>query len=268
MTRPVITVAAGAATHPGLRRKVNEDAFLAESPLFLVADGMGGHAAGDVASAVVVNEFESLLGRRSVSVDEMREVLQRAQARVNALDTGPRPAGTTLTGVAISDVSGIGYWLAINIGDSRTYRLANGVLEQVTVDHSMVQELVDNGEFDRIAEVGRNVITRAIGAGSDGAADFWMLPAASGDRLLVCSDGLSNELPIDQLVSILEDEVDAQQAAFRLVREAMVNGGHDNITVIVVDALEVRASEWDADTSPGRDADSEDTLPRAVKGNL
>lgn len=264
MTAP-IRVASGAATHPGLRRRTNEDAFLANAPLFLVADGMGGHSAGDIASAAVVAEFSQLVGRDSLTVDVMHATLQHAKARVRALSSGPRPAGTTLTGVAVADVNGVGYWLTINIGDSRTYRFAEGVLEQISVDHSMVQELLDSGELDAVEDVKRNIITRAIGAGSDGVPDFWMIPAERGDRVLVCSDGLSNELPSDQLVAILSEEGDPQQAAIRLVREAMDSGGHDNITAIVVDALEVRASD-DADTDPAAD-DTEDTLPRAVKGN-
>lgn len=267
MTGPIV-VNAGAATHPGLRRKINEDAFLAQPPLFLVADGMGGHAAGDVASQSVIEEFAKLAGREMLAVDDMHAALQRAKSRVAALSNGPRPAGTTLTGVALSAVNEVGYWLTINIGDSRTYRYAGGQLEQISVDHSMVQELLDSGELEQAEDVRRNIITRAIGAGSDGIADFWMIPAEQGDRVLVCSDGLTNELPFDQLVAILAGEADPQQAAIKLVREAMVNGGNDNITAIVVDALEVKSPELDGDTNPGIYDTGEDTLPRAVKGNV
>ncbi len=259
MTAPIL-VSSGAATHPGLRRRINEDAYLAQAPLFLVADGMGGHSAGDVASAAVVAEFGKLTGRESVVMDDMAAALQRARTRVEALATGDRPAGTTLTGVGVSDLKGAGYWLAINIGDSRTYRFADGRLVQISIDHSVVQELIDDGDFDEAERQKNNVITRAIGAGSDAVADYWMIPAERGDRVLVCSDGLSNELPSDDIAQILTEVDDPQQAAVRLVREAMVNGGNDNITAIVIDALEVSSTD---DTHPGVDDESTVTAPRS-----
>lgn len=251
-----IRVVSGAATHAGLRRLVNEDSYLASAPLFLVADGMGGHSAGDDASAAVVAEFAKLTGRDRLAMEDMVGALQRAKARVEALGSGARPAGTTLTGVAVSDVNGAGYWLTINIGDSRTYRYASGTLDQISIDHSVVQELIDDGDFDEAERQKRNVITRAIGAGNDAVADYWMIPAACGDRFLVCSDGLSNELPTEDIADILADETEPQQAAVRLVREAMVNGGNDNITAIVIDALEVAP----ADESAAEDSDDENTI--------
>ncbi|WP_094770602.1 PP2C family protein-serine/threonine phosphatase [Microbacterium gorillae] len=238
MNSPIV-VRSGAATHAGLRRPINEDSHLAQAPLFLVADGMGGHAAGDLASAAVVEEFGALLNRGRIAVDDMSAALERSKARVDALPSGARPAGTTLSGVAVSDVNGAAYWLVINVGDSRTYRYADGALDQITIDHSMVQEMLDNGEVELAQRVRRNVITRAIGAGSTGIADFWMIPAEVGDRILVCSDGLTNELDDERVREVLEDEADPESAALRLVREAMANGGNDNITAVVVDAVSV-----------------------------
>lgn len=264
-----IDVACGTATHEGRRRTVNEDSLLASAPLFLVADGMGGHDAGDRASAAVVEEFATLVGRDSIGIDDMRAALRRARARVGAIASGARAAGTTLTGVAISEVGGAGYWLTINVGDSRTYRFARGVLEQISVDHSVVQELIDAGALDGASAASdrrRNEITRAIGAGSDGEADYWMVPAEPGDRILVCSDGLSGELDAARLAEILADEHDPQGAATRLVHEALVRGGRDNITAIVVDAIGVGGDEDLFDTAPagGRRADlDEDTRPRS-----
>ena len=272
MTAPV-SVVFGSATDAGLRRRINEDAHIAAPPLFLVADGMGGHHAGEVASATVIEQFAALAGRPSLGIDDVRSALAEARRRVEALPPGERAgAGTTLTGVVIADVDGDGYWLVINLGDSRTYRLSEGELEQVSVDHSVVQELVDAGELDPAEasrDTRRNVITRAIGAGSDGNADYWMIPAESGDRMLVCSDGLSSELEHDTIRAILVAETDPQAAATRLVHEAMLRGGRDNITALVVDATAVRSrgghpGDHTAPSAPVADEIDGDTLPRAV----
>lgn len=272
MTGPV-TVVFGSATDPGLRRRINEDSYFAAPPLFLVADGMGGHHAGEIASATVIDEFSRLGGRPSIGIEDVRTALAEARRRVEALPRGEGAgAGTTLTGVVIADVDGEGYWLTINLGDSRTYRLSEGEFEQVSVDHSVVQELIDAGQLDPAAassDTRRNVITRAIGAGSDGDADYWLIPAEVGDRILVCSDGLSSELDASAIHAILVAETDPQSAATRLVHEAMLRGGRDNITALVVDATAVRsrANRSSDHTAPSALEASEidgDTLPRVV----
>lgn len=269
MTHAPITVRAGAASHTGLRRRINEDSYLAEAPLFLVADGMGGHDAGDLASAAVVAEFARLTGHSSLAIDQVRSALRRARSRVEAIGSAGRAAGTTLSGVVVADVGGAGYWLTVNVGDSRTYRFANGMLEQISVDHSVVQELIDAGVLtgaDAAGDSRRNEITRAIGAGSDGQADYWMVPAEPGDRILVCSDGLSGELTGDRLRDILADVDDPQDAATRLIHEALLHGGRDNITAIVVDALAVAGTDDLYDTAPAgarRGEPDGDTKPRS-----
>ena len=271
MSEPVIDVRSGAATHPGLRRRSNEDAHLAEYPLYLVADGMGGHDAGAAASAAVVAEFGLLAGAGSLGIDAMRAALLRARETVERIAHGGRAAGTTLTGVTVTEVGGTGYWLVVNVGDSRTYRFAMGVLEQISVDHSVVQELVDSGAIDGKAAATdrrRNEITRAIGAGSAGEPDFWLVPAEPGDRILVCSDGLSGEVDADRIRDVLAEVDDPRAAATRLVHEAMLRGGRDNITAVVVDAVRVSGFEDAYDTVPtgvGADADIE-TRPRAATG--
>jgi protein phosphatase len=275
MIAPPVAVAWGAATDVGLRRTLNEDSHLAAPPLFLVADGMGGHQAGEVASAMVIEEFSRLVGRPSLTVDDLQARLDEARRRVDALpEGGGAGAGTTLAGVVVADIDGEGYWLAVNLGDSRTYRLSEGALEQVSVDHSVVQELVDAGELDAAAaahDSRRNVITRALGAGSDSEPDYWLLPAEEGDRLLVCSDGLPTELDDRRIDHILRTEAHPQAAADRLVREAVAAGGRDNVTVLVVDALEVRVREGRDRTetipvTPFGDDEVEDTLPRVRAG--
>ncbi|WP_314649304.1 protein phosphatase 2C domain-containing protein [uncultured Microbacterium sp.] len=241
--RPGLVVSAGAATHAGLRRALNEDAYLASTPVFIVADGMGGHEAGDRASAAVVAEFAHCVGRPALELDDVRGALETARARVEELSTsGSGRAGTTLSGVVVATVDGMGYWLAVNIGDSRTYRLADGELEQITVDHSVVQELIDAGELspqDALHDRRRNIITRAIGASSTGDADYWMFPAELGDRMLVCSDGLTSEVSDARIREILTTTPDPQRAADVLIDAAVEAGGRDNITVVVADAVSV-----------------------------
>lgn len=273
MTGTALRIGHGAATHPGLRGRANEDAYLAAAPVFVVADGMGGHEAGARASAAVIAEFERFAGAEVVSNAEVRAAIARARGTVDALASGQRAAGTTLTGVVLTRVGDAGYWLALNIGDSRTYRWSRGRLEQISIDHSVVQELVDSGRMDAetaARHARRNEITRAIGAGSVGEADYWMLPAEGGDRILVCSDGLSTELDDERIARILAEEIEPQDAATRLVHEALLHGGRDNVTVIVVDAVGDGEGDDDIfDTVPagGRSDDADiDTRPRAAAG--
>lgn len=265
MTASLI-VSAGSSTHAGLRRTLNEDSVLASAPVFIVADGMGGHEAGERASAAVVAEFSPYIGRQSLELDDVLDALSRARESVEALSVSANGrAGTTLSGIVLADVDGMGYWLVFNIGDSRTYRLSEGELEQISVDHSVVQELIETGELTVIeaaTDHRRNIITRAIGAGSTGDADFWMFPAELGDRILICSDGLSSEVADAQIGAILMTESDPQTAASVLVGEAVSAGGRDNITVVVVDAVSV-ASRPGVLMRADDDID-EDTRPRAA----
>lgn len=260
-----IEVTWGARTDVGRHRKMNEDSLIAEFPLFLVADGMGGHEAGDVASSRALEAFRPLVGRQSVELEEFVEAFHRAVESVDELGVGQTAAGTTISGVAVSDYEGVGHWLVLNIGDSRTYRLAGGELEQISVDHSAVQELIDAGRLapaDAEHHPERHVITKAVGAGSRAEPDYWLIPARAGDRLLICSDGLSKELGEDVLAATLRGVSSAQEAAEQLVDAALGAGGHDNITVIVVDADAVtddehptaRLDELDSDTLPRYDS--------------
>lgn len=267
-----LVVESGSSTHTGLRRTLNEDAVLASAPVFIVADGMGGHEAGERASAEVIAAFSPYVGRQSLDIDDVLEALSRAREAVEALPgpttgsgTGAGQAGTTLSGVVLADVDGMGYWLTFNIGDSRTYRFSDGELEQISVDHSVVQELIDSGEITALeasTDHRRNIITRAIGAGSTGDADFWMFPAELGDRVLICSDGLPSEIADAQISAILAEQVAPQAAAEVLVDSAVRAGGRDNVTVIVVDAVCV-ASRPGLLLRADDDID-EDTRPRAA----
>lgn len=253
----------GGSTDRGLRRAVNEDAYIAEAPIFFVADGMGGHEAGAEASRVALDGFRGLVGRPSVTVAEIETAYRDAVRGVASIDSDRFAAGTTLAGVAVCHDAGGTYWLVLNIGDSRTYRWARGALEQVSVDHSAVQLLLERGEIaldEAESHPQRNVVTRAVGAGSTGLPDYWMLPAAEGDRVLVCSDGLTKELRDDEIAAVLREEPSAAVAARRLVQESLTRGGRDNVTAVVVDAHRVVGFDDDP-TSPGVDV-SDDTTPR------
>jgi protein phosphatase len=261
-----VVLAWGAATHRGVRRTLNEDRYLATSPVFLVADGMGGHDAGEVASATAVDALESLRGMAAVRRGDVAQVLAAAHERVRAIATQPgRGAGTTVSGVVLTEHDGAPVWLVVNLGDSRTYLMSRGRLEQVSVDHSEVQEMVDAGMITRseaTTHPRRHVVTRALGSADAPRPDLWYVPVERRDRVLVCSDGLTSELTDERVACVLRETPDPQDAADRLVSEALAAGGRDNITVVVVDA--VALSQAPGDGPPGDDEADEDTRPRAA----
>lgn len=272
MTGLPISTVVGCASDPGLKRELNEDGFLAQAPCFLVADGMGGYEAGEVASATVIDEFSQVAGLPFVDLETVKGLVARAKSRIEGLLPGAGAgAGTTLTGAFVAEHAGAGYWLVINLGDSRTYRFAQGRLEQISVDHSVVQEMIEEGALtEESARVDRrrNVVTRAIGAGADSEPDYWLLPAAKGDRILVCSDGLTGELSPGRIAELLALDTDPQEVATSLVHEAMLAGGRDNITAVVVDAVDVALGSGELSGTDGKDEDEDDTVPRvAEKGS-
>jgi serine/threonine protein phosphatase PrpC len=242
-TSPDLEVRAvfGYASDRGLRRDQNEDSLIAADPVFAVADGMGGHEAGEVASSICVRTLGDapFVGEHlpEVSASDLQLLLREADAGIREA-TGGR-AGTTLTGaVLVRDDAGRPCWLVFNVGDSRTYRLTNGLLEQITVDHSEVQELVDMGQItpdEALIHPRRHVVTRALGTGSDTEADYWLIPVEPGDRLLVCSDGLTGEVSDGQLQQILSSVANPQDACAAMVEAALRSGGRDNVTVLVID---------------------------------
>jgi protein phosphatase len=246
----------GSATDRGLVRRINEDALLAYPPVFLVADGMGGHAAGDVASRLAVEEFAQLAGRPSADPDEIHACFRRTARRLRTVVDAGRTAGTTVAGVGVAAYDGAEYWLVFNIGDSRVYRLAGGRLEQISVDHSVVQELIDRGELDPAeasAHPERHVVTRAIATHAEPSPDYWLIPAGPADRLLVCTDGLTIELSDARIREVLTGIADPQEAAERLVAEAVAAGGRDNVSAVVVDVA-TASSRPGVDDPTGRSA--------------
>jgi PPM family protein phosphatase len=247
----MITFRHGAATSVGRVRRVNEDSYLAQPPLYAVADGMGGHGAGDLASALAIEVLTERARLGPLSVPAVLATLDAADQAIVRHE--PEGMGTTITGLASLETADGNHLMVFNVGDSRVYRVAGGRLDQVTVDHSEVQERVLAGELTRDqarTHPRRNVITRALGSGRALRADHWLVPAIAGDRYLLCSDGLFSELPDDQILPLLA-EADPQRAATALVDAADQAGGRDNITVIVVDVGAVdddRAA--DGDTMP------------------
>lgn len=243
-----------AATDRGTVRKVNEDAFVAAPPVFLVADGMGGYAFGDRASRAVADTIGELAETlETVTADSILSLFETAHAQVHAL-AGDEIAGTTAAGVALIDAADGPKWMVFNIGDSRVYRWTAKGVTQITVDHSVVQELVDDGLIaasDAARHPERNVVTRALGVGDDSTPDVWILPAGGSARFLLCSDGLTKELDdrtIEELLDRSEDD-----PAGTLVAGALAAGGLDNVTVLVVDAdvsVESTATEHLEETLP------------------
>ena len=234
----------------GRVRKVNEDSVLAQSPVFLVADGMGGHAQGDVASQTVAGVFDEHIARDLPSTPErILDAIHSSNDAVRDLsaegDYGTAVSGTTLAGIALVDAGDeVGYhWMAFNVGDSRIYTWSDGVLTQLSVDHSAVQEMVDAGLIsaeDAEKHPERNVITRAIGANEFVDADVWLLPAAGEQSFLICSDGLTKELDDAAIARVLAMDIhsaaDGRSIADVLVDEAIENGGRDNVSVVYLES--------------------------------
>lgn len=260
----------------GSVRRLNEDSYIARPTVWVVADGMGGHEHGERASGVAVDAF-SALGRDGRPADPQTVLATIRAANHRVLDLpGQGLSGTTLTGIALVTLEGgAPAWMAFNVGDSRTYRVRKGRLEQVSVDHSAVQELLDLGAItpaEAQRHPDRNVITRALGAGAEVEADVWIMPARTSERFLLCSDGLTRELPDDELERIIafhDEEVmrrtgPIQPLAERLVNAAVVAGGRDNVTAVIVDvrfaSSEAALAEETIDRLPGV---LEDTRPRS-----
>jgi protein phosphatase len=255
----------GVVTDIGQVRERNEDSFLIDPPLYAVADGMGGHRGGEVASELALETVEALASAGEGGLgDQVREA-NRAVFERSMTDRAVSGMGTTLTAVTVDDE---GAHLA-HVGDSRAYLLRAGALRQLTEDHTLVNRMVKAGEISaEEAEVHphRNVVTRALGTEPNVQVDEEDVPLLDGDRLLLCSDGLTNMVTTDQIQAILEANPSAQDAATRLVRAANRAGGVDNITVIVVDAHdddgEAPSGADDAGGSTGRSS-----APARAKGS-
>ncbi|MFN0093124.1 MAG: protein phosphatase 2C domain-containing protein [Acidimicrobiales bacterium] len=259
----MIAFKVGAHTHVGRVRTVNQDAALASWRLCAVADGMGGARGGEIASETALRSLAEM--PRIVDGDSLVSAVRAANRAVfaHALDDpNLRGMGTTLCGVAVleeaptggSESSGL--LGVVNVGDSRVYRLdGRGRLEQLTEDHSLVQSMVREGRLspeEAVDHPRRNILTRAVGIEPEVEVDHWVITAAVGERYLLCSDGLFNEVPDPLIGATLRGVADPNQAAEELVRLANEGGGRDNVTAVVVDVV---VDDYAAQNGAPADAD-------------
>ena len=235
-----VTLSFAAVSDVGRRRRANEDSVIVRPPVFAVADGMGGHAAGDLASAAAIARLAELAGRDGVDAERIGASLAQAALDIDGLaEDIPLGVGTTVTG-AVLDLTGPSF-AVFNVGDSRVYSFEDGRLSQVTIDHSVVQELVDAGKLspeEAENHPENNVITRALGFREVPQPDFWTIPLRVGLRLLICSDGLTKELGINRIREVLGAGTSPAETANSLLEGALEAGGRDNVTVVIVDVLE------------------------------
>ncbi len=233
-------------TDVGKRREINEDyIYASEKPvgnlasLFIVADGMGGHNAGEYASKHTVERVVEVikdLKEENDSENLIQKAIDEANAyiyRLSRIDYCLRGMGTTLVVVSCKEDTAT----IANVGDSRMY-LINDTIKQITVDHSLVEELVIKGAIDR--EMARNhpdknMITRAIGVKEYVLIDFFEIHIEKNDKLLLCTDGLTNMLTDDEIHQIIKESTNISEAGNRLVDKANENGGRDNIAVVLVE---------------------------------
>ena len=268
-----LVIAHAARTDVGRRRVRNEDSWGASFPAYFVADGMGGNDAGDVASRAVVDAVCGSLELGEFATPTLlSEAVSRAAASVCALGTGHRAPGSTLTGVAFQEYRGKPCAAVFNIGDSRTYLLSEGSFEQISVDHSEVQELIDAGcvtDVEARALPRRNVITRALGAGMSGdvAADIFMVPVHCPPPRPPPPHGLSGEVTDALIEMIVRHVTDREQATDELIAQALGAGGKDNVTVIIVDVVEA-APEWGQPSSGDETVDNDATLSGPTHAGL
>jgi PPM family protein phosphatase len=258
----------GVATHVGLRAE-NQDRRLAEPPVFAVADGMGGHEAGAEASAVATTCLAALTENETVEVEGLRAALRRADDLIRGITTAhgsATGAGTTVAGLALLENGGAPYWAAFHIGDSRVYRWGGDRWERISTDHSVVQELLDDGSIspaEALTHPQRHVITRALGVGAPVEADFSVLPVVPGERLLLCSDGLTGAVGEDRIEELMVRATEAPGAAQALVDEALAGGAADNVSAVVIHV----GGAAPGPTSPVADEWEEITIPRVPAGS-
>ena len=224
----------GSRTDVGCVRDHNEDSLVVAPPLFAVADGMGGHAAGEVASEIAVNVLAELAPKDldGAALEHAVEEANHEIIRAARDGRGREGMGTTLTACMLENER----LIIAQVGDSRAYLLHHGKLQQLTRDHSLMADMIEAGQLtpeEARHHPQRSVITRALGSDSNTRPDMYEINVETGDRLLVCSDGLSSMIEDEQIEAVMRRVPDPQRCASQLVNEAIAAGGHDNVTVIV-----------------------------------
>lgn len=255
-----VSLSWSSTTHVGLTRAVNEDAVVAAPPLFLVADGMGGHDAGDVASRMVAASAGELAAGEHPAVadiDQWVHAINTAVFEAGAAAGLSAGMGSTAVGLVLVDNGPAPAWAVVNVGDSRAYVFADGALARLSTDHSYVQELVDAGvitpELAR-THPERNVVTRALGVSATVEPDYALREPHAGERYLLCSDGLTSEVEDDTITAVLATAGTAADAVGELLQLALERGGHDNISIVVVDVVAVADGADGAEITAPRDA--------------
>lgn len=245
-----------ARTDAGRQRLANEDAYLARSPVYAVADGMGGAQAGEVAAQIAAESFETHLGESGTAEERLSRVATEANRRIFEMaheDASRSGMGTTLTGALVSEDE----VTIVHVGDSRAYLFRDGELRQLTRDHSLVEELRRRGRLtseEAEEHPQRSIITRALGPDVEVDLDLHNHQARSGDVFLICSDGLTSMVREERVRQILLESTSLDVAAGALVDEANRRGGRDNITVVMF-----RLSDADRDGEAEREA-TQDTV--------
>ena len=270
----MLTLAIGAATDTGNLRGQNEDSHIAQQGLFAVADGMGGHNAGEVASAMAIEYLRGVALSGVASAEAFAQVvrdLNNAIFSAATATTDQRGMGTTLTAAALlettSETDQPSQIVIANVGDSRTYLLRSGELRQLSVDHSYVQELVTEGLLtidEARTHPRRNIVTRALGIDAQVSVDTWTIPMFDGDRFMLCSDGLVDEVPLNEITEMMREHTTPQQVAERLVTAAKWHGGRDNITVIVLD-VSINAATTEVVAAPDITPDTASESTTSIK---
>ncbi|MBJ7306563.1 MAG: Stp1/IreP family PP2C-type Ser/Thr phosphatase [Acidimicrobiia bacterium] len=241
----------GAASDTGRVRQANEDSFLVVDGLFAVADGMGGHQAGEVASHLALESLQS--GFTAAGTDVLVRAVEDAnRILVERSTTDPELVGmgTTLVAMALVEASGRDAIGVVNVGDSRLYLLSDGNLAQITEDHSLVATMERQGRLtaaEAAVHPQRNILTRALGIDGTVLVDSWEMLPVIGDRYLICSDGLFNEVDESRIAATLRRLADPNETCRELIRLANEGGGRDNITCVIVDVVDDAGRDPKAD---------------------
>ena len=243
-------VVVGARSDVGRVRTQNEDSFFAGRQIWAVADGMGGAAAGDVASSIVVDQLRIWDKVDALTHDDLNQLVagtNEAVLRYTRLNPGAAGMGSTVAGIASIEISGVRHWCVFNVGDSRVYHYVNGEMIRETVDHNEAEELIDAGQLDpadAAEHPGRFVLTRALGTNPAPRPDVFLLPQSPPETFLICSDGLTSEVSDDTFAAVLLNCPDPTQAANRLVDLALMHGARDNVTVVIVAIQPSSDTDW------------------------
>lgn len=249
----------GSASDVGRVRTVNEDLALESLTLFAVADGMGGHVGGEIAARTAIETLQAEFARKP-SAEGLAAAIHDANKAVwerGREDADLRGMGTTLIAAALVATDEGDRLVLANVGDSRAYRLHGSDLVQLTTDHSVAEELVARGELseeEAAVHPHRHILTRALGVQPEVAVDVWQLVPEEGDRFLLCSDGLTNEVLAEEIIDVLTQTRDPRAAAETLVRMANEAGGNDNATVVVLDVMVGEPSSVEADATHAGEA--------------